>query len=211
MILFSSFSHIWVLLLFMYLGLSSGIIFFSASIFLDKLKMFLLRPKQKKERKIKSYLIIKKDNKIEDNNFSNLNSSNNNEALTPNKKNRKLFHKNNNKNLNNSKQKKSHKKSQNIFLKVKLGNFFKGLFLKLSKIKGRVINTSFTIVKILVFLIIVVVSYLINLYLNMGYLRVGFVIVFVGCFMLAKSVIKMLAIYLVNFYNCFKRKLNKQK
>ncbi len=348
MILFSSFNHIYVLLLFLYLGLCSGLIYFATCFLLGKAKLFLLKPKKADEQlKGKNNAELNQNNlqnenankgeinaeksidEINENNFLEADATNqNNEIMPVNKtsnlnidnvensgvdnfqnetdnnkinnefnaskefleplKNIELETISNNsgfkdeskkqtKNLQESqnvvnlktknvfkqcvkvfkfcffkkndkvekhtihksistpkgkelKNNKEHKKSignkqQNklkkngIFnfkkLKAKWKNSVKVFFSKLNKainkIKKPIIAVLETLIKIGLVLALVVVSYLINLHLNFGEVRLMFVVVFIASFCLAKSLLKLLAFYLTNFYNYFRRKLQKRR
>lgn len=299
MILFDSFTHIWILLLFMYLGLCSGIIFFSTSFLLEKTKIILLKPRENKTKndtenytKNNDESISNEVNKTETYNAKNINEENiskplvqtiniedsetqkikiknckiedcieiksvSNNDINKENKNRtgrkilslfvfkkvgngkenfknnpskKETTKNNKKNCkdnfhreqhsskrsykkakdNEGKKAKEKRKNNFKLLILKLSQYFKKITLGFQRIKNRVINTSFITIKILVFLLVVTASYLINLHLNLGYLRIGFIIVFILFFCLAKTLIKLLANFIVNFYNYFKRKYKKQ-
>lgn len=271
MILFSSFTHIWVLLLFLYLGLASGLVFFSFTFLLQKFRDFLLKPKQKKkenkqEASIK-YIAEEKnqkdvieniakteyigcedgkdnlelkildngslinnktktslDNSIENkktkikkfkdrNVFYNIIFKKSKSSKQKNKKKscffKKLFRRKQQNKENKNKQKYTLKKQ--FFLKIKKAcmQVFKPLLAFFIKIRKIIINVSFTFFKVLVFLLVIVLSYIANLYLNFGFIRVGFVIVFCLAFFMSKSLINLLANFFINFYNYFIVKINK--
>ena len=101
--------------------------------------------------------------------------------------------------------KKGKNKAQNT-TKTILSKKFLVIKNKISKIAQKVSVALLNIMKIMVFCILVVLTYLINLKFNLGYLRVIFVLIWVGFFFVGKSLFNLLANYFCCFYNwCIKR------
>ena len=114
-----------------------------------------------------------------------------------------------------------------LFIKLKKGLKKPVLNKKASKFKQEVEKTSKTqnkpqkqtqnnIVKniiknlpILIFIISVVFSYLTNLHLNFGHLRLIYVLIWVLFFFISKTLCKILANYFLSFYNIFIKRIKK--
>ena len=174
--LFSSINHIWVLLLFIYLGLVSGLVFFGFSFLINKVEFFLLKPRKNLSKKLEE-----KQLKLE-------------------KKQQKMARK---------KPKESKKENARNSLKPLILRF-KNALNKVKKIKKFLVCFICTFAKIVVLFFVTAVSYLVNLQLNFGYLSVGFLLIYVTFFFIAKRLLNLVAIYLLNFYNYFVRKFKRR-
>lgn len=172
MTLFSSFNHLIIFLLFVYLGLISGIFFnvfcYISNVLSIKIKKGLKKPLLNKEdRKIKQE--IEKTNKIKN---------------------------------------KPKKQMQN--------NIFKSFVKGLNKVKNSfiilfkyIILFMFKNVPIMIFIFVVSFSYLMNLYLNFGHLRIIYVLIWLLFFFISKTLCKILANYFLSFYNYFIKRIKK--
>lgn len=233
-----------MLLLFLYLGLVSGLIFFAGCALLKKIEQIILNKKTAElENKNNSETI----NDVDDiNDFDNKDKENSNKSLSAllkeesqvetelkdSTKTRKQFnilklfkrkkattetiYKKENKSLKQKriKQKNTQKRPRFVALKrfkkqLRETNF--KIKKTLNKFKKPLINFISVVVKIVLMFLLILVSYLINLKLNFGEVRFVFVLVFVASFFIAKSLLKLVAIYFINFYNYFVRKLHKTK
>lgn len=169
MILFSSFNHLYLFLIFTYLGVASGVVFFSTYFAFNKLK-----------------------NKISIKRFV--------------KKNKELCFKDKTKPAVKPKSKKQHKKASKKTLK-KINNLTKG-FLYIKKAFNKIIfaikKTSvlfIEVAKVTVLLIVVTVSYYVNLYYNFGELRIVYILVWILGFLVSFIAVKKVAKIFLSFYN----------
>lgn len=214
MLLFSSFNHFYILLMFLYLGLLSGFIFFIIYLITNKLKTInfnvdrtifrkVSNKKQKNLSKIKKNLVLAQSNKNEDN-------------LKNKTKNKKGKQKNNDKSKN--------KKSPNREILKKINNLtknfltFKSKFINQFKIIKNLLilffnkfkNIILVIVNLVALCSVVLFSYYINYKYNMGYLRVIFVVIWLSAFIISSSLVKKVAKMFINFYNKLKQnKINR--
>lgn len=172
MTLFLSFNQPIIFLLFVYLGLVSGVVFnifsFISNILFIKLKKGLKKPVlNKKASKFKQE--VEKTSKT---------------------------------------QNKPQKQTQNNIVKniIKNLNKTKKGFLDLFKY---IVLFIFKNLPILIFIISVVFSYLTNLHLNFGHLRLIYVLIWVLFFFISKTLCKILANYFLSFYNIFIKRIKK--
>lgn len=229
-----------MLLLFLYLGLVSGLIFFAGCALLKKIEQIILNKKTAKlENENNSETEV--DNKDKEDFNKSLNALLEEKSQVETKlkniaKNKKQFnilklfkrkkattetiYKKENKPLKQKRinQKNTHKQKQKRPRFVALKRFKKQLRETnfkvkkvLNKFKKPLVNFISVVVKITLMFLLILVSYLINLKLNFGEVRFVFVLVFVASFFVAKSLLKLVAIYFINFYNYFVRKLHKTK
>ncbi len=228
MILFSSFTHIYVFMLFLYLGLCSGLIFFIASIVFAK----LLKPRTNTINK-KTNGITGEDNSknsnatlSEDNNLKveNVNVINNSSNTVKTKKIFSFFKlkrlNKSNKNVKEKSQKQNSKKikhapnkNQNNIafkkLKSKFCLYVKSVQVSLNKFKQPILKVLFTAINIMLVFSLFIACYLINLKFNYGEVRTIYVLIFVIGVVLSKSLLNLLANFISNFYNCFRGKFKK--
>ncbi len=173
MILFSSFNHPIILLLFVYTGLVSGLIFTGISnicaFFVSKLKT--------------------SPQKAQKSNFKSIN---------------KQIHK---------KYKYISKRGKNRAQNIIKTDFAKKFLVLKNKISKMIQKTSVGLlksIKIFVFCVLVILTYLINLKFNLGYLRLIFVLIWVGFFFVGKSLFNLLANYFCCFYNWGIKRMKKR-
>ena len=178
MFLFLSLNHLYIFLLFVYLGLISGTIYFLVS----KVLFYLTKKVNLKEetliRKIKELnkTTIKKEKLVKE--------------KTNIKENRKF-----------TKSAKI-KQSREIKRKEKLSKISTNL--KLLWIKN--FKVIIYIILIATLILFVCITFYINFKYNYGYIRLGFVLVWFGSFLLAKCFINLVAKFIINFYNNYSRR-----
>lgn len=223
--LFSSVNHIGVLLLFIYLGLVSGLVFFFANFLVNKLKDFLLRTKEKKvaleESKTKEENdTLQKDETQKNNEIKEETKTQEKDKKQEGKQKRKI-------NLVKEKTKKIKIKNNKIILflskiwkrksnEQKLKRkpkthknyvviFFKKIGAKVKKVKKFLVQALCSFIKITILFSVIFISFFINLQLNFGYITMGFLIVFITFFFIAKRLLILVANYLLNFYNYIRK------
>ena len=215
MLLFSSFNHFYILLMFLYLGLLSGFIFFLVYLSTNKLKSFNFKVdkgdivfKKKTQKKLvienKGNVVVSKPIQQKDLKIKKIKNKEKTKRTKKRQKNKKPPDRNVIKKINNLTKR---------FLTFKI--FFKRLFRLLknffifffNKFKNIILN----IVNIAVLSLTVVVSYSVNVIYNMGHLRVIYVIVWLSAFILSSSLVKKVAKIIFNFYNKLKQKYNANK
>lgn len=199
MILFSSFSHFHIFLMFLYLGVLSGIEFFLVYFSCKKLKNFnfkidknllkqnKLKPKAAKQKTIKQ--------------------TNLNKAIFSNKENLYLESKGDEK----SRKKNKKKKPPNKEVLKKINNLTKR-FLTIVKIMfNKFKNIFLCVLNLTTLCAVVCLSYYANFVFNMGHLRIIYIIVWMIAFIFSYSLAKKVAKTALNFYNyLIKRKRQKK-
>lgn len=172
MTLFSSFNQPIIFLLFVYLGLISGVIFnffcYISDIMFVKIKKWLKKPVLNK-KEIKSKQELEKTSKT---------------------------------------QNKPKKQTQNNIFKSIVKNF-KKVKNSISVLFKYIFLFVFKNLPIIIFIIVAVFSYLINLYLNFGHLRLIYVLIWILFFFISKTLCKILANYFLSFYNYFIKRIKK--
>lgn len=215
MLLFSSFNHFYIFLMFLYLGLLSGFIFFLVYLSTKKLKSFNFKVdkgdiflKKKTQKKLiienKGNVVVSKTIQQKDLKIKKIKNKEKTKRTKKRQKNKMPPDRNVIKKINNLTKRfltfKIFFKRLFRFLK----NFFKFFF---NKFKNIILN----IVNIAVLSLTVVVSYSVNFIYNMGHLRVVYVIVWLSAFILSSSLVKKVAKIIFNFYNKLKQKYNANK
>lgn len=171
MVLFSSFSHIYLLLMFVYLGLLSGIVFFSCCLLCNNIKNNALI-RLKRLKRLKPQLIFAKQQKV-------------------------------------PKIPKSHKKNKpNINTLKRLNNLTKG-FLKTKQIFNNIYILFVESIKAIILIVVVLISFYINLIYNFGEFRLIYIITWCLFFLFGYIMVKKVAKLFYNFYNKIKQKANK--
>ena len=189
MVLFSSFSHLNILLLFAYLGLMSGMIFY----FVYYLAKFVKLRTKKTRKEIKlstNKQVIVEKIKLKIKKTKNLKMS---------KDQKKSFKEIKQKNTQNKKNKKQQIKEKTIYT-------LKNFYLKVINFLEKTQNVFLIILCCITLIFVVAISYYINFVLNYGQIRIVFVLVWVGCFLLVGSIAKKVANLLLNFYNKKRKK-----
>ena len=107
-------------------------------------------------------------------------------------------------------------KTQNKPQKQTQNNILKGIIKNLNKAKRSFLDLFkyislfiFKNLPILIFIACVVFSYLINLHLNFGHLRLIYVLIWTLFFFVSKTLCKILANYFLSFYNNFIKRIKK--
>lgn len=95
-------------------------------------------------------------------------------------------------------------------------NILKIIYIKFKKLKSflfknakKIICLILKILPVLVFINCIVFSYLVNLKLNFGYLRLVYVFIWFIFFIVSKTLCKIVANYFMSFYNYFIKRINK--
>lgn len=185
MILFSSFSHFYILLMFIYLGLLSGLIFFSVFFISNKLKQFNFNvsvKSLKKDKPKKSKVPVKRNL-----NFQQQNSP---------KKNNK---------------KRKTKKPPNRETLKKINNLTKRFLNMLKIFFNKFKNIILCTLNIVALCIVVFFSYYVNFVFNLGHLRLIYVVIWLLSFSFSYTLLKKVAKLVLNFYNYLKDKTKNKR
>lgn len=169
MILFTSFNYITIFFLFVYLGLLSGLIFKSCTLFFN-------------------YLTIKTKKWLEKTT-----------TIRNNPKTKQIVTE-----MLNYKNRPQKQRKKHIFKK-----FFEKAKQSIKKISNYILYVFYKSFPILSFIACVFFTYLINLYLNFGHLRLIYVLIWVLFFFVGKTLCKLLANYFLCFYNYFIKRIKK--
>lgn len=187
MVLFSSFSHFNILLLFTYMGLVSGLVFFLVFNISKKIK-------SKNNRAVKNLIEIKKKCKQHSSKYFSTKQETIVEKfgkdIDTNKKAKEKKQKGHKKN-------KSQKKERKTRIRLALIKARQNIIL----IFKRTQNILLTIICVVVLVAVVLGSYYLNFVFNYGYLRLVFIAVWITSFFIGGYVQKKVAKLLATFYN----------
>ena len=180
MILFSSFSHFYVLLMFIYLGLLSGLIFFSVFFVSNKLKQF----------NFKVNINALKKNNIKKNKLNVKRNLNFQQQNSPKK----------------SRKKRKEKRPPNREILKKINNLTKRFLNMLKIFFNKFKNIILCTLNIVALCIVVFFSYYVNFVFNLGHLRLIYVVIWLLSFTFSYTLLKKVAKLVLNFYNYLKDK-----